>query len=144
MIVSNDLIIKSFDTGFQLCLIIKGLDNQAQKLNYQINQYPKKSLIVSLDGITLSADVIRDELKPQRCELSCSELPSLSRPLFPLSQSSLVPEVCHLLWPRRYYTTPTVKITPSVERNSSKLQNPRTFQVYFLSWGSCESCQNYL
>ncbi len=25
-----------------LCLIIKGLDNQAQKLNYQINQYPKK------------------------------------------------------------------------------------------------------
>jgi hypothetical protein len=48
MIVSNDLIIKSFDTGFHLCLIIKGLDNQAQKLNYQINQYPKKSLIVSL------------------------------------------------------------------------------------------------
>jgi hypothetical protein len=31
-----------------LCLIIKGLDNQAQKLNNQINQYPKKSLIVSL------------------------------------------------------------------------------------------------
>jgi hypothetical protein len=31
-----------------LRLIIKGLDNQAQKLNYQINQYPKKSLIVSL------------------------------------------------------------------------------------------------
>ena len=28
---------------------LKGLDNQAQKLNYQINQYPKKSLIVSLD-----------------------------------------------------------------------------------------------
>jgi hypothetical protein len=27
-----------------LCLIIKGLDNQAQKLNYQINQYPKKKL----------------------------------------------------------------------------------------------------
>ncbi len=50
MIVSNDLIIKSFDTEFQLCLIIKGLDNQAQKLNYQINQYPKKSLIVSLAG----------------------------------------------------------------------------------------------
>jgi hypothetical protein len=48
MIVSNDLIIKSFDTGFQLCLIIEGLDNQAQKLNYQINQYPKKILIISL------------------------------------------------------------------------------------------------
>jgi hypothetical protein len=31
-----------------LCLIIKGLDNQAQKLNNQINQYPKKSLIVTL------------------------------------------------------------------------------------------------
>jgi hypothetical protein len=30
-------------------LIIKGLDNQDQKLNYQINQYPKKSLIVILD-----------------------------------------------------------------------------------------------
>jgi hypothetical protein len=29
--------------------MIKGLDNQAKKLNYQINQYPKKSLIVSLD-----------------------------------------------------------------------------------------------
>jgi hypothetical protein len=52
MIVSNDLIIKSFDTGFQLsqCLIIKGLDNQDQKLNYQTNQYPTKSLIVSLGG----------------------------------------------------------------------------------------------
>jgi hypothetical protein len=46
MIVSKDLIIKSFDTGFQLCLIITGLDNQAQKLNYQINQYPKKNLII--------------------------------------------------------------------------------------------------
>jgi hypothetical protein len=36
--MSNDLIIKSFDTGFKssLCLIIKGLDNQAQKFNYQI------------------------------------------------------------------------------------------------------------
>ncbi len=32
-----------------LCLIIKGLDNQDQKLNYQINQYPPKSLIVSLE-----------------------------------------------------------------------------------------------
>jgi len=31
------------------CLIIKGLDNQAQKLNYHLNQYPKKSLIVSLE-----------------------------------------------------------------------------------------------
>ncbi len=49
MIVSNDLIIKSFDTGFQLSVwLSKGLDNQAQKLNYQINQYPKKSLIVRL------------------------------------------------------------------------------------------------
>jgi hypothetical protein len=31
-----------------LCLIIKGLDNQDQKLNYQINEYPKKGLIVIL------------------------------------------------------------------------------------------------
>jgi hypothetical protein len=31
-----------------LCLIIKGLDNQRQKLNYQINQYPRKSSIVIL------------------------------------------------------------------------------------------------
>ncbi len=31
-----------------LCLIIKGLYNQAQKINYQINQYPQKSLIVIL------------------------------------------------------------------------------------------------
>ncbi len=33
------------------CLIIKEFDNQAQKLNYQINQYPKKSLIVSLEPL---------------------------------------------------------------------------------------------
>jgi hypothetical protein len=32
-----------------LCLSIKGLDNQAQKLNYQLNQYPKKALIVNLE-----------------------------------------------------------------------------------------------
>ncbi len=57
MIVSNDLIIKSFDTGFQLsvwlslCLIIKGLDNQTQKFNNQIYQYSPKILIVSLFSI---------------------------------------------------------------------------------------------
>jgi hypothetical protein len=51
--MSNDLIIKSFAIGYwisALCLIIKGRDNQAQKLKYQINQYPKKGLIVNLDG----------------------------------------------------------------------------------------------
>jgi hypothetical protein len=31
-----------------VCLIIKSLDTQAQKLNNQINQYPKKSLILTL------------------------------------------------------------------------------------------------
>jgi hypothetical protein len=49
MIVSKDLIIKSFDTGFQLSVCLsKGLIIKPQKLNYQINQYPKKNLIVSL------------------------------------------------------------------------------------------------
>ncbi len=32
-----------------LCLIIKGIDNQVQKLNNQSNQYPPKSLIVNLE-----------------------------------------------------------------------------------------------
>ena len=33
-----------------LCLIIQGLDNQDQEVNNQINQYPKKNLIVNLDS----------------------------------------------------------------------------------------------
>ena len=31
-----------------LCVIIKGLDNQDQKFNYQINQYTQKYFIVNL------------------------------------------------------------------------------------------------
>ncbi len=42
-------------------LIIKGFDNQDQKINYQINQYPKKNLIVNLvpdvvSTVTVSPD----------------------------------------------------------------------------------------
>ena len=37
-----------WDERIKKIVIIKGLDNQDQKLNYQINQYPNKSLIVSL------------------------------------------------------------------------------------------------
>jgi hypothetical protein len=37
------------DKGVFLCLIIKGLDHQTQKLYNQINQYLKKSLICYLD-----------------------------------------------------------------------------------------------
>jgi hypothetical protein len=33
-----------------VCLIIKSLDTQAQKLNNQINQSPQKSLILTLES----------------------------------------------------------------------------------------------
>ena len=46
--ISKSLIIKPFDNEAPLYLIIKGLDDQAQKLNNQINQYPQKSLISAL------------------------------------------------------------------------------------------------
>jgi hypothetical protein len=42
------LIIKGLDKN--VCLIIKSLDTQAQNLNKQINQYPKKSLILTLEA----------------------------------------------------------------------------------------------
>ncbi len=45
-----------------ICLIIKGLDNQDQKLNYQIKQYPPKSLIVNLAKHRLS--LLDGELQP--------------------------------------------------------------------------------
>ena len=52
MISSNKLVVKSLiptsDTVSSLCLIIKGLDNQVQETNYQINQYLSKRLIVCL------------------------------------------------------------------------------------------------
>jgi hypothetical protein len=45
--------------ALSLIIIIKGLDNQAQELNYQINQYPKKSLIVILDSqITQAGSIL--------------------------------------------------------------------------------------
>jgi len=43
---ASQMTIKRLYDQAQLCLIIKGLDNQAQKLNNQINQYLSKSLIV--------------------------------------------------------------------------------------------------
>jgi hypothetical protein len=51
---------KFFDEGRNECQIadclnIKGLDNQTQMLNYQINQYPPKSLIVNLVRDALGA-----------------------------------------------------------------------------------------
>ena len=51
MKVSKNLIIKSLILDFRFCLVIKGLDNQDQKTNNQINQYPQKSLIVTLDSM---------------------------------------------------------------------------------------------
>ena len=49
---SKGLIIKGLDNQTQVykyvCLIIKSLDTQAQKLNNQFNQYLSKSLIIYL------------------------------------------------------------------------------------------------
>ena len=49
--ISKSSIIKGLDNQDQVskyvCLIIKSLDTQVQKLNNQINQYPKKSLILT-------------------------------------------------------------------------------------------------
>jgi hypothetical protein len=49
------MIIKGLDNQRQVykyvCLIIKSLDTQVQKIHNQINQYPRKSLISYLGGI---------------------------------------------------------------------------------------------
>jgi hypothetical protein len=51
--ISKISIIKGLDNQAQVskyvCLIIKALDTQVQKLNHQINQYPPKSLIRTLE-----------------------------------------------------------------------------------------------
>ena len=52
--ISKTLIIKDLDIQNQVfkCLIKKSLDTQVQKFNNQINQYPKRSLILTLGGRT--------------------------------------------------------------------------------------------
>ncbi len=50
--ISKRLIIKGLDNQTQVskyvCLIVKSLDTQVQKLHNQINQYPKKAWYVTL------------------------------------------------------------------------------------------------
>jgi hypothetical protein len=66
------LIIKGLDNQVQgsthVCLMIKSLDTQAQKLNDQINQYPEKRLILTLASDVLeaargSAGLVKSDLR---------------------------------------------------------------------------------
>ena len=56
--ISKRLIVKGLDnqsqTSKHLCLIIKSLDTQVQKLHNQINQYPPKSLTCYLETWSVS------------------------------------------------------------------------------------------
>jgi hypothetical protein len=56
--ISKRLIIKGLDNQTQVykyvCLIIKSLDTQVQKLHNQINQYPRKSLISYLGVVRVN------------------------------------------------------------------------------------------